>query len=80
MRKIKYKGKIYIEVDSTKDELYHFIQRAKDELANIYKFIAQAKASQRLWEASGDKEQISADKKFLRAAEEYAAKLSKTIE
>lgn len=77
---IKYNGRLYKAVDSTKDEMYSFLQRAKEELSSLYNFISSARASQHLWEASGDKEQIESDRKFLKAAEERAKKLSKVID
>lgn len=32
---VKYKGRLYAEVDGTSDELYSFIRRAKDERSNL---------------------------------------------
>lgn len=79
MKYVKYKGRVYAEVDSSADELYEVIKQAKDKLFSITKFIALSKSSKRFWESSGDEDQIGADRKFLTEAEEYASRLSKFI-
>lgn len=79
MKYVKYKGRVYAEVDSTADELYEIINRAKERLSSITKFIALSKSSRKFWESSGDSDQIGADRKFLSEAEEYASRLSKFI-
>lgn len=79
MKYVKYKGRVYAEVDSTADELYEIINRAKERLSSITKFIALSKSSRRFWESSGDTDQIGSDHKFLQEAEEYASRLSKFI-
>lgn len=79
MKYVKYKGRVYAEVDSTADELKTAIDFMKDRLSYIQKFIYLSKSARRIWESTGDEQQVNIDRKFLKDAEEYAARLTKII-
>lgn len=73
-RTIKYHGQLYIEVDSTKDELYNLIKRLKEEYGSLAKMVAGLGANASSWLATGDFSQIESD---IRVFNDMKARLTK---